>query len=269
MYSSRVVARTAALGSLLTVFSGSAAAQEKDEAPSSAARGPAPTAASETPTVAYTHTAFGVRSGTVGAAGYGESRGGFQSTPPARWGGGLRIWGSPIDRLTLFADAERRDEGNNRRFAPSASVQVRILGDHAHGWALGVLGRYKAEAFAELGGEAEFGVLGSYERRGLHLDGNVVFGKAFEEGESDGELLLRFGYDVLPYLRVGAEGRGRYRMSGDVSLPGGRVWDGFLGPQVLGHYGSFFGALTAGPSNVGIVQQTGWLAILTVGGAAF
>ena len=30
----------------------------------------------------------------------------------------------------------------------------------------------------------------------------------------------------------------------------------------------FFGALTAGPSNVGITT-TGWLAIVTIGGAAF
>lgn len=254
---------------MLALLTGSAAAQEKDEPSTGAEHGPPPTAASETPTVAYTHSAFGVRNHVVGAAGYGESRGSFESSPRPEFGGGLRIWGAPIDRLTLFADAERRDEGNNRRFAPSASVQVRILGDHAKGWALGLLGRYKAEAFAELGGEAEFAVLGSYERRALHLDGNVVFGTAFEEGESDGELLVRVGYDVIPYLRVGAEGRGRYRVSGDVSLPGGRTWDGFFGPQMLGHYGAFFGALTGGPSNVGIVQQTGWLAILTVGGAAF
>ena len=31
---------------------------------------------------------------------------------------------------------------------------------------------------------------------------------------------------------------------------------------------AFFGALTAGPSNVGITT-TGWLAIVTIGGAAF
>jgi hypothetical protein len=203
----------------------------------------------------------------MGGAGYGESSGPFQGSPAPQFGGGLRIWGSPIDRLTLFADAERREEGK-REFAPSASVQVRILGDRAKGWALSLLGRYKAEAFAELGGEAEFAVLGSYERRGLHLDGNVIVGAGFEDRESDGELLARVGYDVLPFLRIGGEGRGRYRLSGDVSLPGGRSWDAFLGPQVLGYYGAFFGALTAGPSNVGIAS-TGWLAIATIGGAAF
>lgn len=246
----------------------SARADIHDEAPVTTKPEPTRTAAGETPTVAYAHSGFGVDARTMGGAGYGEVRGGFQSTPRPDFGGGLRVWGSPIDRLTLFADAERREDGE-RLFAPSASVQVRILGDRARGWALSLLGRYKAEGFAELGGEAEFAVLGSYERRGLHLDGNVVIGAGFEEGESDGELLARVGYDVLPFLRIGGEGRGRYRLSGDVSLPGGRSWDGFLGPQVLGYYGAFFGALTAGPSNVGISQSAGWLAIATIGGAAF
>ena len=246
---------------------GTALGQERDESPSAPSRMPPATAATETPTVAFTHSAFGSSAGVVGAAGYGESRGGFTGTP--MFGGGLRAWGAPIDRLTLFADAERRDEVGNLRFAPSVSASVRILGDRARGWALSLLGRYKADAFAELGGEAEFAVLGSYERRGFHLDGNVIVGAGFEEGESDGEALARVGYDVIPYLRIGAEGRGRYRLSGDVSLPGGRVWDGFLGAQVLGNYGAFIGALTFGPSNVGITQQTGWLAMATLGGAAF
>jgi hypothetical protein len=255
------------LGFAIAVVPGIALADERDEAPTTTRREYTPTAATETPTVAFTHSAFGVSAGTIGGAGYGESSGPFQASPSPQFGGGLRIWGSPIDRLTLFADAERREEGE-RKFAPSASVQVRILGDRARGWALSLLGRYKAEAFAELGGEAEFAVLGSYARRGLHLDGNAIVGVGFEDEESDGELLGRVGYDVLPFLRVGGEARGRYRLSGDVSLPGGRSWDAFLGPQVLGYYDAFFGALTAGPSNVGIAN-TGWLAIATIGGAAF
>jgi len=247
----------------------SAAAQERD-APSvePGSQGPLPSAATETPAVAYAHSAFGVSAGTVGAAGYGESRGEFRSSTP-NFGGGLRIWISPLDRLTLFADAERRDEGSNRRFAPSASAQLRIVGDRKVGWALSALARYKAEGFAELGGEVEFAVLGSYARRGLHLDGNVIVGAGFEEGESDGELLARAGYDVLPFLRIGGEGRARQRLSGDASLPGGRSWDAYAGPQVLGYSGAFFGALTAGPSTVGIQGGLGWLALLTVGGAAF
>jgi hypothetical protein len=43
----------------------------------------------------------------------------------------------------------------------------------------------------------------------------------------------------------------------------------FMGPQVLGYYGAFFGALTAGPSTVGIENSVGWLANATVGGAMF
>ena len=106
-------------------------------------------------------------------------------------------------------------------------------------------------------------------RKGFHLDGNTIFGVAFEEAESDWELLTRAGYDVLPFLRLGGEGRARVRLSGDVTLPGGRTWDMFLGPQVLGYYGAFFGAVTAGPSTVGIADGVGWLAIATVGGAVF
>jgi hypothetical protein len=103
----------------------------------------------------------------------------------------------------------------------------------------------------------------------VHLDVNGVAGTAFEETERDAEGLVRVGYDVLPYLRVGGETRLRYRIAGDVTLPGGRTWDGIIGPQVLGHYNAFFGALTGGPSNVGIVQKAGWAAIATVGGVAF
>jgi hypothetical protein len=37
-------------------------------------------------------------------------------------------------------------------------------------------------------------------------------------------------FDVLPYLRVGGEGRVRYRLSGEASLPGGHAADVYLGP---------------------------------------
>jgi hypothetical protein len=245
-----------------------AAAQEQDAAGNGQPGGaPKATSATETPTVAYTHSAFGVSQGTFGGAGFGESRGGFSPANPS-FGGGIRLWWSPIDRLTLYADAERREAGE-RAFAPSASVQVRILGDRKAGWALSALARYKAEAFAELGGEAEFAALASYTRGGFHLDGNTIYGVAFEENESDGELLARAGYDVLPFLRIGGEGRARVRFSGDVTLPGGRTWDMFIAPQVLGYYGAFFGALTAGPSTVGIADGVGWLALASVGGVMF
>lgn len=244
-------------------------AQEQDttvaDRPSEA---PKATIATETPTLAFAHSAFGVSAGTVGGAGYGEATGAFRGERPSL-GGGLRAWGAPIDWLTLFVDAERRDEASNRRFAPSASVQGRILGDRAAGWALSGLVRYKADGFADLGGEMEFAVLGSYARRGFHLDGNVIVGAGFEEGESDGELLARIGYDVLPYLRIGGEGRLRYRLSGDASLPGGRAADVYLGPQLLGYYGAFFAAVSGGPSTIGIADGAGWFALASIGGAAF
>lgn len=223
-------------------------------------------AATEVTRVAYAHTAFGASSVTMGGAGFGEARGEFQRGTP-HLGGGVRVWGSPVDRLTLLADGERRDTTDE--FAPSASVQVRILGGRPQGWALAGLARYKAEGFAELGGEAEFGVLGSYGWYHAHLDVNVIVGTAFEESESDAEGLVRGGYDVLAFLRVGGEGRLRYRIAGDVTLPGGRSWDAIVGPQLLGHYEAFFGALTGGPSTVGIVSKVGWAVIATAGGVAF
>jgi len=92
---------------------------------------------------------------------------------------------------------------------------------------------------------------------------------ADEVEDPHGELLDRVGYDVLPFLRLGGEGRARVRFSGDVTLPGGRTWDMFIAPQVLGYYGAFFGALTAGPSTVGIADGVGWLALASIGGVMF
>lgn len=224
-------------------------------------------AATEVTRVAYTHTAFGTSALTIGGAAFGEGTGAYKGPERPHLGGGVRVWGSPIDRLTILADGERRETTDE--FAPSVSLQVRILGSRAEGWALGGLARYKAEGFAELGGEAEFGLLGSYARHHVHFDANAVMGTAFEEQERDIEGLARAGYDVLPYLRLGGEGRIRYRVAGDATLPGARTWDGIVGPQVLGHYNAFFGAVTGGPANVGIVSKVGWAAIATVGGVAF
>jgi hypothetical protein len=249
-------------------FASFAQAQEADSSTegTSGSRDVPKTAATEVTRVAYTHTAFGASSGTIGGAAFGEATGAFKGTE-AHLGGGVRVWGSPIDRITLLADGERRETTNE--FAPSASLQVRILGSRADGWALAALGRYKAEGFDELGGEAEFGALGSYARHHVHLDVNGVVGTAFEETESDAEGLVRVGYDVLPYLRVGGEGRIRYRIAGDYTLPGGRDWDGIVGPQVLGYYRVLFGAVTGGPSTVGLTAKVGWAAIATIGGLAF
>src|SRR5262245_53858984 len=66
-------------------------------------------AAIEVTRVAYTHTAFGAAALTIGGAGFGEATGGFQGPERPHFGGGVRVWGSPIDRVTILADGERRE----------------------------------------------------------------------------------------------------------------------------------------------------------------
>jgi hypothetical protein len=224
-------------------------------------------AATEVPRIAYADTAFGVSKATLGAAGFGEARNGVNSEAHARVGGGLRIWGAPIERLLLVLDAQRSDE--NERFVPAVTAQFRVFGGEREGWALGVLARYKTEGFAELGGEVEGGLLGSLSNAGLHLDANVVAGADFDGGVSDGECLARGGYDVLSFLRLGAEGRVRYRLTGKTQLPGNRAWDGFGGAQVLAFADHYFGAVTGGPSTVGISDRIGWSVIASAGGVMF
>lgn len=240
--------------------------EEIDQGKQVEAKPPDPKDASrEVPRVAYTHTAFGSSTVSIGAAGMAESHGGASNR--AFLGGGIRVWGSPVDRLTLLADGERREA--NGEFAPSVSAQFRILGSRADGFALAVLGRYKTEGFAELGGETEFGFLGSYAKHALHLDINGVIGGNAEEREGDVELLFRGGYEVTTFLRIGAEGRARQRIAGSRELPGGRSWDAILGPQVLAYSGPAFGAVTGGPSTVGISDRIGWAVIATAGAVAF
>jgi hypothetical protein len=221
----------------------------------------------DVPRVAYTDTAFGVAPSTLGIAGFGEVRNGVDTESDAHLGGGLRIWGSPVDRLLFVLDAQRNDETD--KFAPAITAQVRILGSEKDGWAFGALTRYKAEGFADLGGEMEAGLLGSINGSGLHLDANVVAGADFDGGESDGEALARGGYDVLKFLRLGAEGRFRSRLTGNTELPGHRNWDGFGGPQVLAFADHYFGAVTGGPSTVGISDKLGWSVIASAGGVMF
>ena len=221
----------------------------------------------DVPRVAYTDTAFGVAPSTLGVAGFGEARNGVNTESQAHLGGGLRLWGSPIDRLLLVLDARRNDSTD--RFAPALTAQVRILGGERDGWALAALARYKAEGFAELEGEMEAGLLGSASGSGLHLDTNLVFGGDFDGGESDGEFLARGGYDVLNFLRIGAEGRFRSRLSGNTELPGHRSWDAFGGGQILAFADHYFGAVTGGPSTVGISDQLGWSVIASAGGVKF
>jgi hypothetical protein len=221
----------------------------------------------DVPRVAYTDTAFGSGALTLGAAGFGELRSSSDTSADPHFGGGIRIWGSPIDRLLFVLDAQRRDSTNE--FAPAVTAQVRFLGSERAGWALGALVRYKTEGFAELEGEMEGGLLASLSQRRFHGDLNVVIGGDFDGHESDGELLARAGYDVLPFLRLGAEGRGRYRLAGEVDLPGGRSWDAFGGAQAFAFYSHYFGAVTVGPSTVGMVNSVGWSMLASAGGVMF
>jgi hypothetical protein len=257
-------------GALRSAAAQSILAQGADQYVAPSEEAPVPirhTAASEVPRIAYTDTAFGVSKATLGAAGFGEARNGVNTEARTHLGGGLRIWGAPIERLLLVLDAQRSDE--NDRFVPAISAQFRVFGSEREGWALGVLGRYKTEGFAELGGELEAGLLGSISHAGLHLDGNVVAGADFDGGVSDGEALARGGYDVLSFLRLGAEGRIRYRLTGKTELPGNRAWDGFGGAQVLAFADHYFGAVTGGPSTVGISDRVGWSVIASAGGVMF
>jgi len=176
------------------------------------------------------------------------------------------VWGSPIDRLTILADGARRENGE---WGPGIGAQVRILGSRADGWGLGLLARYKAEGFAELEGETEFAVLGSYALHKVHVDVNAVIGGSIEEDEGDAEFLARAGYEFTGFLRAGFESRGRVRIAGDKDLPGGRTWDVLFGAQVMGYKGPVFAALTVGPSTVGISDSIGWAILVTAGAIAF
>ncbi len=221
------------------------------------------TAQDEAPVWAFTHSAKGTSAGHYGAAGFGSSTlelsgdlGGDN-----QFGGGARVWGSPVEGLTLLAEGSRRDNGE---LAPSVTGQFRLL--ESGPWSLGALGRYKAEGFAEVEGEVEAGLLGSLSANRLHLDMNLLAGRGFEEEETDGELLLRGGVDVLSALRLGFEGRARYRLVGEIELSGGKSWDAFGGPQITTNVESFFASVLTGPTTIGVVDGIGWGTILTVGG---
>lgn len=220
------------------------------------------------PLVAYTHAAFGAPARTGGAAGFFGVVGGATAARDggtSDFGGGARLWVSPLDRLTLHAEVDRRAFGDEA--APSVGVSVRIAGDRARGWALGGLLSYRTEGFAEIPGEVETAALVSFARGRIHTDANFVFGTGVEEREMDGELALRVGYDLTTWLRLGADGRFRYRVAGDKGLPGDRAGDAVGGPEALFGYKSFFLAVGGGPSTVGISTRLGWNATTTIGGA--
>jgi hypothetical protein len=220
-------------------------------------------AQSEAPVVALTHSARAPSQPGYGASAFGS--GAFALSGEIRselqLGGGLRIWGSPLRGFTLIGDAFRSETGE---LAPALTLQMRFWQDDR--WAIGALGRFKSEGFAEIEGEFEAGLLGSYDAGAAHLDLNLVVGGDLDRDEKDGELSLRAGRDLFGFLRAGVEGRVRYRLSGDVLLPGGRTWDVVAGPELSASFDSFFASLLTGPTSVGVVSGVGWQSLLTFGG---
>lgn len=224
----------------------------------------------EVPILVYAYQAYGVSKGTVGAQAYGLGLG--ASGQKGILGGGVTVWGSPMERLTLVGDAQRNVLGN---FAPSAAIVFRLLGTPGDGWSLGALGKFKVDGFTggptkdEMESEIELGLLTSYVRSGWHLDMNAIAGRGTgDDGETDAEGRLRFGKDVTQLVRVGIDGQARVRLAGPKYLPNGQIWDFAAGPQIMIGSKAFFGALTGGPATMGLLSPNlGWTVVATVGGA--
>src|SRR5262249_51715735 len=95
-------------------------ATARAQAPRSQADTPAPDeppphdVRTEVPIVGFAYTAHGASGRTVGAEAYGLGL--VAKNQPFIAGGGVTVWGSPIERLTLVGDAARDQFGN---FAPS------------------------------------------------------------------------------------------------------------------------------------------------------
>lgn len=222
------------------------------------------------PIVAFTYGAQGVPAKTAGAQGYGTAL--AAADQGGTWGGGATVWGSPVDRLTLMADAPRDVYG---RFTPSLAALGRLLGNAQQGWVLGAIGKWKAEGFGvgphgdEIESELEGGLLLSFRDLRWHFDSNAIAGGALGgSGEADAEARLRFGYDLARLVRLGMDGQARLRIGRPKYLPNGRIWDFAAGAQVLLGNADFFGAFTAGPSTMGVLTDAiGATAILSLGGS--
>jgi hypothetical protein len=236
---------------------------------------------SETPNQAYAYSAFGASPKTVGAQAYTLGVAALHQRGIV--GGGLSVWGSPIDHLTLIGDAQRDFFGN---FAPSLAVVGRLLGDRAEGFSLGALGKAKMEGFGsgtpvgagtpplhhEIEGEIEVGLLASYAHEGgLHADLNAITGMGTgDDGEVDSEGRLRVGYDVTRILRLGFDSQARFRLHGPRYLPNGKTWDFSVGPQAIVGLGRFYVATTAGPTTTGLLtDHVGWNAMISFGASTF
>lgn len=242
------------------------------DAESDIERAPAvkPDAKGDIPIVAYAYSADGAPAKTVGAYGYGVGL--AAKGQDNALGGGVTVWGSPIDRLTLIGDAPSDLDG---RFTPSVALVGRILGGRREGYTLGALAKWKAEGFGvgphgdEVESEIEGGALFSVRNSGFHLHANGLFGGGTgPAGEMDAEARLRLGYDVHRLVWLGVDGQTRVRVAGPKTLPNGRIWDFTAGPQVLVGKSHFFGSFTAGPTTMGLVTDAvGFSAMLSVGGA--
>jgi len=226
----------------------------------------------EVPIVAYTYGAAGSSAKTIGVQAYGlglAARG-----QDGVVGGGGAVWGSPFDRLTIIVDGQRNLA---RDFSPSAAAVVRLYGDGRRGITLGALGKLKIDGFGkgpggdEVESEIEIGGLMSLAAAGWHLDANAIAGRGLgDEGEMDGEGRLRLGRDIGSWARLGIDGQMRVRMAGPLTLANGRSWDFAAGPQFLAYASNFFGAVTAGPTTMGLMSENvGWTAMLSVGGTTF
>lgn len=225
-----------------------------------------PTALTAPPIHGFTYSAGGAAPKTYGAATTGSALAG--SGQKTGLGIGLRVWGSPIDRLTIVADGERRVTGE---FSPTAGAMVRLYGAPNGPFVLGVIGKWKAEGFGsgkEIESEAETGILVAVHQGSFHLDANALAGVGLgDEAEADAEARLRVGFDIRDYFRLGLDGQFRKRIGGDRLLPGGRTWDFVGGPQVLASWKNFFASLTVGPSTMGWEgKNVGWLAMASIGG---
>ena len=249
----------------VTAIAAGAQAADDEARPENSEQAPYRSSATEIPVTGYAYST-GVSSGTVGAMGTGS---GLVFGSRSTFGGGGTVWGSPLAGLTMIADAQRDVTG---QFVPSAAVLVRLLGDHARGWSLGALGKFKVDGFTrgrddELETEAETGLVLSFVRERVHFDLNGLAGFGLgDDGDRDAEGRVRFGVDVTSFLRLGIDEQARYKLGGPQPLVGNRKWDIAGGPQVLLHWRNFFGAITAGPTTVGVIDHSaGWMALLSVG----
>lgn len=202
------------------------------------------------PVGAYAYSA-GTDSGLLGAQVEAVAVGGRKRTI----GGGMTGWWAPIDRLTLFADAQRDVFGH---FAPSLAAITRVAGEPNDGWSLGLLGKFKVEGFGigpnhETESEIEAGAVVSYAAGRVHLDLDGITGAGLgDDGEIDAEARVRFGGDITRAVRLGLDGQARWRVTGTTALAAGRTWDFAGGPQLVVIPGRWFVALTAGPSTMNV-----------------